>query len=108
MALINLAIKEANKSKHFFKVGAIIAKGKRILSRGYNSTSYCSLNLGWFTRHAEMDCIQKLLRKPDGLSSMAGATIYVARLTKKGVGNSKPCSMCQHLIDKYKMSVVHT
>ena len=109
MTLINLAIKEAKKSKHFFKVGAIIAKGKRILSRGYNSRNHCTLNRLYHTRHAEMNAIEKMLKTKEHSLLLEGATLYVARVTKTGLGISKPCPQCQALIHTVGIKkVIHT
>lgn len=72
-------------------------KGNRVLSTGYNSISYCSANNFKNSRHAEMDAILKLIKKQDGLSSLAGSTLYVSRITKTGTGLAKPCSKCMNL-----------
>lgn len=107
--MLNLAIKEAYKSKHYFKVGAIIAKGKRVLSRGFNSRSHCALNHKYHTRHAEMNAIEKMMRPKDNSLLLEGATLYVARVTKTGLGISKPCPQCQALINKVGIKkVIHT
>ena len=45
-----------------------------------------------------MDAILKVMRKPDGLSSLAGSTLYVSRLTKKGTGLARPCHKCWELM----------
>lgn len=44
-----------------------------------------------------MDAILKLLDKREGLSSLAGSTLYVSRITKQGTGLAKPCKKCTAL-----------
>ena len=51
------------------------------------------------SRHAEMDAIIKLLDKYDGLSSLAGASLYVTRITNTNkTSMAKPCPRCMELI----------
>lgn len=79
------------------RVGAVVVKGGRVLSTGYNE-------IRWTQRfqkenvHAEEAAIVKLLTagRP---SSLVGADIYVSRFTRGGsIGLAKPCLNCQHLI----------
>jgi deoxycytidylate deaminase len=95
--MIRLATKHASKSSYYFRLGAVIVKGNRVLSTGHNSISHCHVNDFKNSRHAEMDAILKLIKKQDGLSSLAGSTLYVSRITKTGVGLAKPCIKCLNL-----------
>ena len=95
--MIRIATKQAHNSSYYFKLGAVIVKGKRVLSTGYNRISHCQVNNFKNSRHAEMDAILKLLHTKEGLSSLAGATLYVSRITKTGTGLAKPCSKCINL-----------
>jgi len=95
--LIRLAKREASKSSFYFRLGAIIVKGNRVLSSGHNRIGYCELNDFRNSKHAEMDAILKLIRRQDGLSSLAGSTLYVSRITKTGTGMAKPCIKCTNL-----------
>lgn len=98
-AMIRIATKEAKKSSFYYRLGAVIVKGKRILSHGWNAISYCDLNNIKHSRHAEMHAIKQLLNKQYGLSSLAGATIYVSRITSTGrTMLAKPCPKCMSLI----------
>lgn len=93
-----MAAKQAKKSPHKqHKLGAVIVKGSRILSVGYNSLRPSSL-LGTHTLHAEAAAVLKLL-KARRLSDLAGAEMYVTRFTRGGaVGIARPCIKCQQLL----------
>lgn len=76
------------------KHGAVIVKGGRVLATGINKErnhpmkvssehikTHCSV-------HAEIDALKKV-------DDARGATIYVARVNRKGQErNSRPCSYC--------------
>src|SRR5574340_1102878 len=82
------------------RVGAVIVKGVRILSTGYNEIRY-SKRTGkqWPSVHAEESAILHLLKQPDGLKQLAGSTLYVSRILKNGeTALAKPCKMCSNLI----------
>lgn len=97
--MIRIANKHAAKSDYYFRLGCVITKGKRVLSTGHNSIRYCEANVYKNSRHAEMDAILKLIHKPNGLSSLAGATIYVSRVTRAGKpAMARPCGRCMDLI----------
>ena len=97
--MIRLAKKAAAKSSFYFRLGCIITKGNRVLSTGHNSIGYCELNSFNNSKHAEMDAVLKLIRQHNGLSSLAGATVYVTRITPKGqTAMAKPCSKCMSLL----------
>ena len=107
------ARKEAGKSTFSrARVGAVIIKGGRLLSSGCNQTRYSRLSARnmYKSIHAEEACIIKLLRKPNGLQLLAGATIYITRIKKDGsCGLAKPCKSCQALIDSVGIKkVIHT
>jgi deoxycytidylate deaminase len=95
--MMRLATKHANRSSYYFRLGAVIVKGNRVLSCGHNSISHCSVNDFKNSRHAEMDAILKLIKQQGGLSSIAGSTLYVSRITKTGTGMAKPCIKCTNL-----------
>lgn len=93
-----LAEKQAKKSpflKH--RVGAVIMKGSRVLSTGFNSIRYSKVSKQP-TSHAEAAAICKLLK--DGrLADLCGSDLYVTRFTKSGsVSCARPCSSCEQLI----------
>lgn len=82
---------------------AIIVSGGNILSIGVNKFKkngfiksfqhhdYCNT-------HAECDAVLRVRRKID----LTNAKIFVARLRRDGqVGNSKPCPMCENVLERY-------
>jgi cytidine deaminase len=102
-----IAEKQAKKStflKH--RVGAVIVKGGRVLSTGYNEIRYSGV-LDQTTVHAEESAILKLLK--DGYQKhLVGSTLYVTRFTRAGaLGCSLPCSRCSDLIKSVGISLVH-
>lgn len=76
------------------KVGAIIVRGKMIISDGYNGTpsgfeNYCEDEEGytkWYVLHAEANAILKVARSTQ---SCEGATLYITL---------SPCRECSKLI----------
>lgn len=102
-----VASKEAAKSSHEqHKLGAVIVKGARILSTGYNQLRPSGV-LRTQTLHAEAAAILKLL-KEKRLSDLCGSELYVTRFTRGGsVGCSKPCTACMELIRSVGIKKVH-
>ena len=106
---IRIASKEALKStfkQH--RLGAVIVKGHRILSTGYNEKRYSKL-INRPTLHAEASAVLKLL-KENRLGDLAGSTIYVSRFTRGGrIGMALPCRACHDLLSSVGVSrVVYT
>lgn len=100
---LRLALRVAERSQFKQRLGAVIvAKGGRVISTGFNQTGRYTAKLKqeWDgSMHAEMAAILKVLSNPDGLSLLSGATIFVARLSKRGTAASAyPCLTCQNLI----------
>jgi len=91
------AIRQSEKSEHRFRVGAAIAKGKKVLIAACNSRkTHPKYGSGAFsTLHAESHAIYKAIRQ--GIN-IKGATIYVYRANDL---LAKPCPSCQALINKY-------
>lgn len=105
--MFRIASKEALKSSFGqHRLGAVIVKGSRVLSAGYNELRYTKELKKWNV-HAEEAAILKLL-KAKRLSSLAGADLYVTRFTRGGaVGCSKPCANCQVIIKAVGIRNVH-
>jgi len=85
---------EAEKSTHRFKLGAAIAKGKKVLSKAYN-TNKTNPRFGsgdYDTLHSEGHAIYKAVRQGIDLE---GTTLYVFR---KNNTLAKPCPSCERLI----------
>lgn len=95
------AIAIAGSSQHQFRVGAVIAKGKRIISLACNSSKttpfirnkVCNKTLV-DRLHAEMSCILKAHR------DVRGTKIYIARLKLSAgvLGMAFPCDLCMSMI----------
>ncbi len=109
---LNLALKTANKSLFIrARMGAVITKGGRVIACSTNKTRYSRNAASDFaTTHAEEGAILQVLRKPNGLQLLNGATIYVTRIKKDGTcGLAKPCPNCQALINSVGIKkVIHT
>ena len=103
---IRLTQKEALKSvfpRH--RVGAVIVKGNRVVSTGYNKHGYSKITR-YNTLHAEEMAVVRLLRHAD-FSALNGSTIYVTRFTPGGnVGLAKPCNRCSELLRSVGVSRV--
>lgn len=98
--LRKISIKEAQKSNHKIKLGAVIMRKNRPLSVGYNQNKTSPKLLKYFrhaTIHAEICACQNVVNK----NLLKGADIYVFRETKDGKpAFSRPCSLCcQYLYD---------
>lgn len=100
--MMRLAIKESEKSHARFKLGCVVAKGKKVIGRGYNSYHTHPRGSGKYqTRHAEVAAIMDAKRAGHDLSS---ASIYIYR---RGNNLAKPCSDCQKLIDEVGIKKVY-
>jgi deoxycytidylate deaminase len=107
--MIRIASKQARKStfeRH--KLGAVIVKGNRVLSTGYNEIRWSS-KLRKSNIHAEEAAIVKLL-KENRLEDLNGSSIYISRVCPSGrLGLSRPCCDCTRLILSVGISkVVYT
>jgi deoxycytidylate deaminase len=90
--LIKAASKEAAKSSHNYKLGAVIVKHGKIISRGYNKTNRGhSSNYGHWSGslHAELAAI--IAARTD----LKGSSILV---TRTGETLAKPCECCMAAI----------
>jgi deoxycytidylate deaminase len=105
--VIRIASREARKSpfqRH--KLGAVIVKGGRVLSTGYNEVRY-TRELRNATLHAEEAAILKLL-KAKRLADLAGAELFVSRVKPSGnTGLSRCCDRCLSLIRSVGIDTVH-
>lgn len=111
MSLKQAQKQAVNSSFARARIGAVIVKGGRVLSTGYNELRYSKRNgRPWASVHAEEMAIVKLLKQPNGLKILAGSVLYVSRIKKDGnVAEAKPCLECQELIDAVGIKrVVHT
>jgi deoxycytidylate deaminase len=99
--IIDLAVKEAMQSSHTFRLGCIIFKGKKIISKGRNYklkfTKAKSTYLKWpASIHAELDAIMR------ARITLKGTNLIVVRINKNGKFLlSRPCPYCLQLIQHY-------
>lgn len=102
-----IAAKAAERSKfERYRLGAVVVKGSRVLSTGFNDCSYNGITKTR-TTHAEEAAITKLLRARR-FSDLVGSDLYVLRITKGGrTALSKPCDRCMHLIRSVGIRTVH-
>lgn len=93
-----MAEKMAKQSSYVqHRVGAVVVKGGRILSTGFNSRQPSSM-MGTSTRHAETAAILKMLKERRG-NDLVGADMYVSRFTRGGrIGLARPCPACHKAI----------
>ena len=92
-----------NSNAPNFKMGAVIAKGKRILGIGYNNVrkTHPSSTTPYNHIHAELSAML------NARCDMRGATLYVFRAGKDDRPLiSKPCQHCQTLIEKEGIKTV--
>ena len=99
--MIRLAQKQAQKSIfRRARMGAVVAKGERILSQGCNEIRYNKYIKRLYPEsvHAEQAAIAKLLASRK-LHDLIGATIYVCRIGRNGLPRlAHPCITCDNLI----------
>ena len=106
---LSLAAREAHRSPMKFRHGAVLVKGGRLLSKGFNhyrktigGESYCST-------HAEMDTLRRLGTHKESLQSSRGSDLFVVRMGKDGLlrRNSKPCPICVEWMHRYGVNRVY-
>lgn len=96
---LNYALDQAVTAPHSqWRVGAVIVRGGSVLSTGvnrYRNHPSKVMSLEGVSYHAEEVAIRRA-------GNVAGATIYVARMTRSGyIGMAKPCERCQEMLDEY-------
>lgn len=101
--MIRIATNQAKKSTfHRTRVGAVITKGGRIFSTGFNELRYyrkLPTKKPWDNSlHAEGKAVMRLLRT-GRQTDLINASIYISRVKKDGTpGLAKPCKFCEELI----------
>ena len=96
--ILKIAIEEASKSTHPYKVSAIIFKGKRIVSIAHNSVRANRIPVRFKnfleSSHAEAHAIIKARK------NLKNYDMLVIRQNLKGsLMTAKPCIFCQDFID---------
>ena len=96
---LNRAIELARLSDHKFRHGAVIVKGGRVVSYGFNTrrnNPIDSVPGTDYTYHAEHNAIRAAARE-----ATIGGKIYIARLSRRGFPTlSRPCDICMVRIIK--------
>lgn len=109
--LINLATKQALKSEHQFKIGAVLACKNKVISVAFNNAlkthkiAYRNKNRPQdATIHAE---IGALINVPKSISSKCDLYIARYRTSNNTLGLAKPCDMCLKVIKSMKIKRVY-
>lgn len=104
-----IALTMAEKSGHCHQIGACLAKGRRVISAGYNQVNKShplAQRLNYPIKqmlHAEQHACVGVYP-----SNLIGASIYVVRLCRNGtIGLSKPCLMCQNFLAQKRIRKIY-
>ncbi|MGW8953952.1 hypothetical protein [Streptomyces sp. NPDC055709] len=90
---LDLAIKQAIRSRCRYRVGAVLARGSRVLT--HSSNRYRNAP-GTDFHHATFHAEEVLLRRT---RSARGAVVYVARVSPDGApALARPCPRCQRAL----------
>ena len=97
-----MALSMARKSEQNpYKVGAVVARGRRIISAGFNQTKTHPFTLK--LRNSMITCLHAEMHACLGVdeNSLRGASIYVVRLRRDGtLSMAKPCEACTQMLSK--------
>ena len=105
--MINLAKKEALKSKFRLRLGAILHNGSRVIASGFNKVNKTHPlgQVGEFNvkRHAEMDVLIRAQHH-----DLHGCDITIARVKKDGaLGMARPCRICSAELKRRGVRKIH-
>ncbi len=103
MHLRTALLSTRNSNAPNFKMGAVIARGRRVLGIGHNNVrkTHPKSNTPYGHIHAELSAIL------NARCDLNGATLYVFRAGKNDRPLiSKPCKHCQTLIEKTGIKTV--
>lgn len=108
---LTLAINEALKADHQFRIGSVLVNGSRIVSKGFNKPHKTHKLAYWnhfkesrecATTHAEIDTLINVSKKVS-----EKCILYVVRLDALGnLALSKPCDMCMEVIKQMKIKKI--
>ncbi|MFE5302275.1 hypothetical protein [Streptomyces sp. NPDC056632] len=103
MALIELALRQARRSRCRYRVGAVLASGSRVLAASPNvRRNNPMVDFLHATFHAE----EAVLRQASG--SKGRRTLYVARVDAAGrPALARPCRRCQDALFAAGVTRVH-
>ncbi|GGV54745.1 hypothetical protein [Streptomyces spectabilis] len=102
LSFLDVALKQAARSKCRYRVGAVLVKGGRVLAHSSNRYRNApSVDFRFATFHAE----EVLLRRS---SPPQGAVVYVARVNRAGEPQmARPCPRCQRALISSGVTLVH-
>jgi deoxycytidylate deaminase len=91
----DLAKRAARQSNSRYLMGAVVVKGRYVVSWGCNkSKTHPKSSNPWRTVHAELDAV---IGVPD--DRLRGSDLYIVRVTRSGqVSMSRPCAYCWSLL----------
>lgn len=95
------AIEQAEKSSQNFKHGAILVKNNKIVSFGHNKVTQKGPS-HLYSVHAEMAAI----KHSTNLHKISNSHVYVVRINRCGLAESKPCEKCQQFMRLHGVSRV--
>jgi len=104
--IMALARNEALKSIMYYKHGAVIFKGKEIISTGFNYDFGQQIRHGKFSVHAEADAILNAIKTKKNIKGASMVVVRVAWKRNNVYGNSKPCKSCTEFINKNELGPV--
>ena len=99
VGIINRAIEEGRLSTFRTHMGAVVFKGKRILSSGHNGIRSSSINDKYKNYPNALHAEQAALMGLDW-TRLSRCSILIIRISRSQevLGNAKPCPMCLRLI----------
>ena len=107
--IINLAIAEAEKSTYRFKIGAVIFKGKRIISSGHNGIRSSANIKNKFKNyinslHAEQAALMNI-----DWCKVKGCSIFVAKVSHRHglISMASPCDMCRSILSHVGINTIY-
>lgn len=97
--IIKRALEECELSTYKVSIGAVIFKGKRILSSGHNELRSSPIHPKYKKYHNSLHAEQAAVMNLDW-TKLKNASILVLKISKtlKILSNAKPCDMCYNLL----------
>jgi cytidine deaminase len=107
LAILNRHAREmALLSTYKYRLGAVLFKGSKVISTGFNSNKTHPGIVKYFTHarvHAEFDCI--LHADPEAIK---GSSMFVLRTTRAGQTTiARPCPLCVQIMREYGIEKVY-
>lgn len=93
---IDAAIEEANRSRQNHKHGAVLVKCGKVISSGHNKVTG-KLPSHMYSIHAEMAAIKDSNER----CGLVDTHLYVVRMNKQGLAQSKPCKLCHQYMKRH-------